>query len=76
MRCAIKILDVDPDGEEDGASQDLDSQRKGKCAVIKTSTRQVSPLQLLYFLTQRFIHGATLLFKQDNIPTLDRTCSL
>uniref|UniRef100_A0A8D2B7J9 Proteasome 26S subunit, ATPase 3 n=1 Tax=Sciurus vulgaris TaxID=55149 RepID=A0A8D2B7J9_SCIVU len=28
------------DQEEDGANIDLDSQRKGKCAVIKTSTRQ------------------------------------
>lgn len=28
-------------GEEDGANIDLDAQRKGKCAVIKTSTRQV-----------------------------------
>jgi len=38
-----QILDVDPEdlGEEDGANVDLDSQRKGKCAVIKTSTRQV-----------------------------------
>ncbi|VDP37802.1 unnamed protein product [Echinostoma caproni] len=26
--------------KEDGANVDLDSQRKGKCAVIKTSTRQ------------------------------------
>jgi hypothetical protein len=39
----FKLLDVDPQdhGEEDGAVVDLDSQRKGKCAVIKTSTRQV-----------------------------------
>lgn len=39
----IELLDVDPQdlGEEDGANVDLDSQRKGKCAVIKTSTRQV-----------------------------------
>lgn len=36
-----KILDMDPEAEEDGANQDLDSMRKGKCAVIKTSTRQV-----------------------------------
>ncbi|KAK2704291.1 26S proteasome regulatory subunit 6A-B [Artemia franciscana] len=38
----IELLDVDPQelGEEDGANVDLDSQRKGKCAVIKTSTRQ------------------------------------
>ncbi len=38
----IELLDVDPQGdEEEGANVDLDSQRKGKCAVIKTSTRQV-----------------------------------
>merc|ERR1712228_79946 len=39
----IEILDVDPEDlgvEEDGGHVDLDSQRKGKCAVIKTSTRQ------------------------------------
>merc|ERR1712025_1050380 len=37
----IELLDVDPEdqAEEDGANVDLDSQRKGKCAVIKTSTR-------------------------------------
>lgn len=40
----FQLLDVDPQdqGEEDGANIDLDSQRKGKCAVIKTSTRQVA----------------------------------
>ena len=38
-----KILDIDPQGdEEEGANVDLDSQRKGKCAVVKTSTRQVA----------------------------------
>lgn len=37
----IELLDVDgEDQEEDGANQDLDAQRKGKCAVVKTSTRQ------------------------------------
>jgi 26S proteasome regulatory subunit T5 len=39
------LLDIDPDAEEvenDGANVDLDSQVKGKCAVIKTSTRQVT----------------------------------
>ena len=39
----IELLDIDPEElgvEEDGANVDLDSQRKGKCAVIKTSTRQ------------------------------------
>jgi 26S proteasome regulatory subunit T5 len=39
----MQLLDVDPEDEqeEDGANVDLDSTRKGKCAVIKTSTRQV-----------------------------------
>lgn len=38
----IELLDIDPQdlGEEDGANVDLDSQRKGKSTVIKTSTRQ------------------------------------
>lgn len=50
MRCVFewKLLDVDPnDQEEDGANIDLDSQRKGKCAVIKTSTRQVSQIDYM-----------------------------
>jgi 26S proteasome regulatory subunit T5 len=40
----VEILDVNPEdeNEEDGANVDLDSQRKGKCVVLKTSTRQVS----------------------------------
>lgn len=38
----VEILDVDPQDQEeiDGGNVDLDSQRKGKCAVVKTSTRQ------------------------------------
>nr|GMD45403.1 26S protease regulatory subunit 6A homolog [Ipomoea batatas] len=38
----LKILEMNPeeDAEEDGANIDLDSQRKGKCVVLKTSTRQ------------------------------------
>jgi 26S proteasome regulatory subunit T5 len=34
---------VDPadEAEEDGANVDLDAARKGKCAVVRTSTRQV-----------------------------------
>merc|ERR1711992_504250 len=42
--------DVDPEElgiEEDGANVDLDSQRKGKCAVIKTSTRQTYFLPII-----------------------------
>eukprot|EP00696_Hemimastix_kukwesjijk_P012167 gnl/Hemi2/2525_TR892_c0_g10_i1.p1 gnl/Hemi2/2525_TR892_c0_g10~~gnl/Hemi2/2525_TR892_c0_g10_i1.p1 ORF type:complete len:429 (+),score=203.95 gnl/Hemi2/2525_TR892_c0_g10_i1:70-1356(+) len=38
----VEVLDVDPNdkAEEDGATVDLDAQRKGKCVVLKTSTRQ------------------------------------
>ncbi|KAG2173312.1 hypothetical protein INT43_004686 [Umbelopsis isabellina] len=45
----VELLDVDPEdeGEEDGANVDLDSTRKGKCAVIKTSTRQTIFLPLI-----------------------------
>lgn len=39
---SFQLFDLDPQGEEDeGANIDLDAQRQGKCAVIKTSTRQV-----------------------------------
>lgn len=38
----VELLDIDPQDqeEEDGGHMDLDLQRKGKSAVIKTSTRQ------------------------------------
>lgn len=38
----VEVLDIKPeeDEEEDGANVDLDSQRRGKCVVLKTSTRQ------------------------------------
>lgn len=37
----VEILEIKPEeeDEEDGANIDLDSQRKGKCVVLKTSTR-------------------------------------
>ncbi|KGG53239.1 26S protease regulatory subunit 6A [Mitosporidium daphniae] len=43
----VEILNISPEDEEDGASLDLDAQRKGKCAVIKTSTRQTIFLPLI-----------------------------
>ncbi|KAK1266666.1 hypothetical protein QJS04_geneDACA000250 [Acorus gramineus] len=38
----VEILEMTPEdeAEEDGDNIDLDSQRKGKCVVLKTSTRQ------------------------------------
>lgn len=35
-------MNPEDEAEEDGANIDLDSQRKGKCVVLKTSTRQVN----------------------------------
>lgn len=43
----LQILDLDPEGEEDGANRDVDATRKGKCAVIKTSTRQTVFLPII-----------------------------
>ncbi|KAG2448820.1 hypothetical protein HYH02_006171 [Chlamydomonas schloesseri] len=38
----VEVLDIKPeeDEEEDGSTVDLDAQRRGKCVVLKTSTRQ------------------------------------
>ena len=38
----VEVLDMDADEDNDdnGANTNVESQRKGKCAVIKTSTRQ------------------------------------
>uniref|UniRef100_A0A2K6MC54 AAA+ ATPase domain-containing protein n=1 Tax=Rhinopithecus bieti TaxID=61621 RepID=A0A2K6MC54_RHIBE len=47
----IELLDVDSnDQEEDDAHIDLDPQRKGKCAVIKTSRRQTYFLPVIGLL--------------------------
>lgn len=46
----VEILEIDPDHDEttdEGANVDLDAQRKGKCAVIKTTTRQTIFLPLI-----------------------------
>jgi len=45
----VELLDMDPTSEEaeDGANVDLDAVRKGKSAVIKTSTRQTIFLPLI-----------------------------
>ena len=42
MGNVVEVLDIKPEDEdeEDGAAVDLDSQRKGKCVVLKTTTRQ------------------------------------
>ena len=45
----VEVLEVDPEGDadEEGANVDLDEARKGKCAVVKTSTRTTAFLPLV-----------------------------
>ena len=43
-------MNPEDEAEEDGANIDLDSQRKGKCVVLKTSTRQVNKYASLMLL--------------------------
>lgn len=42
-------MNPEDEAEEDGANIDLDSQRKGKCVVLKTSTRQVCYDQIFLY---------------------------
>jgi hypothetical protein len=46
-------MNPEDEAEEDGANVDLDSQRKGKCVVLKTSTRQVSSSSYKYLLFKK-----------------------
>lgn len=49
----VEVLDIDPDKDEtemeaaEGGQLDLDAQRRGKCAVVKTSTRQTVFLPMI-----------------------------
>ncbi|XP_041466722.1 26S proteasome regulatory subunit 6A-B [Lytechinus variegatus] len=58
----IELLDVQPDEDEEteGANVDLDSQRKGKCAVIKTSTRQTYFLPVIGLVDAEKLHPGDL----------------
>lgn len=50
------MLDLDPlDQIEEGANVDLDAQRKGKCAVIKTSTRATYFLPVIGLVEPEFL---------------------
>ncbi len=57
----VELLDVEPDTEEDGAAADLDAQRQGKCAVVKTSTRQVKLIMFLFLQSKNYIFDVSIL---------------
>ena len=44
----VELLDLDPEeSNKEGSHMDIEMQRKGKSAVVKTSTRTVPPLSNL-----------------------------
>lgn len=57
-------MNPEEEAEEDGANIDLDSQRKGKCVVLKTSTRQVNTI----------IIGSLLSFFLNLLPSPEVCC--
>jgi len=48
-------MNPEDEAEEDGANIDLDSQRKGKCVVLKTSTRQVKWMNIFILLANEIV---------------------
>ena len=72
----VELLDVEPeDGqEEDGGNTDLDSERKGKCAVIKTVSQNAAACPppthpLTHLLTCSLAHAHTLCHRSStSIP--------
>lgn len=71
----VELLDMDPsanDDEEDGANVDLDSQRTGRSAVIKTSTRQTIFLPLIGLVDSSQLKPADLIgVNKDSYLILD-----
>ncbi len=72
----VEILDIDPDIDEDseeGANVDLDARRKGKCAVIKTSTRQTIFLPLIGLVPAEELRPGDLIgVNKDSYLVLDK----
>ncbi|KAJ3147019.1 26S proteasome regulatory subunit 6A [Geranomyces variabilis] len=70
----VEILDMNPDEEpeEDGANIDLDAHRKGKCAVVKTSTRQTIFLPMVGLVDAEKLKPADLVgVNKDSYLILD-----
>ena len=76
----VEVLEMQPeeDDEDDGANVDLDSQRRGKCVVLKTSTRQTIFLPVVGLVDADALKPADLVGvnKVDNTPHLMLHCHL
>merc|ERR1711998_427805 len=71
----VEILDVQPDDEEeeDGANTDVDAQREGKCAVVKTSTRQTVFLPVIGLVEAKELKPGELVgVNKDSYLVLDK----
>lgn len=70
----VEILDVQPEDEEeeDGGNTDVDAQREGKCAVLKTSTRQTIFLPVIGLVDHKELKPADLVgVNKDSYLVLD-----
>merc|ERR1711977_153587 len=70
----VEILDINPDDdeEEDGAATDVDAQKEGKCAVLKTSTRQTIFLPVIGLVDHKTLKPADLVgVNKDSYLVLD-----
>ncbi|KAI8805073.1 P-loop containing nucleoside triphosphate hydrolase protein [Cladochytrium replicatum] len=70
----VELLDMDPNDEpeEDGANIDLDAHRKGKCAVVKTSTRQTIFLPMIGLVDKEALRPGDLVgVNKDSYLILD-----
>ena len=72
----VELLDVNDEEdaeEEDGGTVDLDSQKKGKCAVIKTSTRQTIFLPVVGLVPVKDLEPGDLIgVNKDSYLVLDK----
>ena len=71
---ALQILDVQPEDEEeeDGGNTDVDAQREGKCAVLKTSTRQTIFLPVIGLVDHKNLKPGDLVgVNKDSYLVLD-----
>jgi len=70
----VELLDVEPEQqeEEDGSSLDVNAQRKGKCGVVKTTTRQTIFLPVIGLVDENKLKPGDLLgLNKDSYLVLD-----
>ena len=74
----VEVLEMQPedDEEDDGANVDLDAQRRGKCVVLKTSTRQTIFLPVVGLVDAEALKPADLVGVNKVNVLLAASCGL